>query len=90
MINVNRENTALLITDPQNDFLSPEGATWSMVGEGWHTQDGSINGATSITWRISGTVGSIARVRDPRTGWSPNACWPSGSGSGPGAARPAR
>ncbi len=26
-------NTALVITDPQNDFLSPEGATWEMVGE---------------------------------------------------------
>jgi len=27
------ENTALVITDPQNDFLSPEGVTWGMVGE---------------------------------------------------------
>lgn len=26
-------NTALVITDPQNDFLSPEGVTWGMVGE---------------------------------------------------------
>jgi nicotinamidase-related amidase len=25
--------TALLITDPQNDFLSPKGATWGVVGE---------------------------------------------------------
>jgi nicotinamidase-related amidase len=25
--------TALVITDPQNDFLSPEGATWGLVGE---------------------------------------------------------
>ena len=25
--------TALLVTDPQNDFLSPEGATWGLVGE---------------------------------------------------------
>ena len=24
--------TAVLITDPQNDFLSPEGATWGVVG----------------------------------------------------------
>ena len=24
--------TALVITDPQNDFLSPEGATWELVG----------------------------------------------------------
>ncbi len=27
------ENTALVITDPQNDFLSPEGVTWGMVGD---------------------------------------------------------
>ena len=33
MFDVNRENTAVVITDPQNDFLSPDGATWSMVGE---------------------------------------------------------
>ena len=26
-------NTALVITDPQNDFLSPEGVTWGVVGE---------------------------------------------------------
>ena len=25
--------TALVITDPQNDFLSPDGVTWGMVGE---------------------------------------------------------
>ena len=29
----NPQDTALLITDPQNDFLSPEGATWDLVGE---------------------------------------------------------
>jgi len=28
----NPENTALVITDPQNDFLSPDGATWGLVG----------------------------------------------------------
>jgi len=27
------KNTAFVITDPQNDFLSPEGATWGVVGE---------------------------------------------------------
>jgi len=27
------ERTALVITDPQNDFLSPEGATWGVVGK---------------------------------------------------------
>jgi nicotinamidase-related amidase len=26
-------DTALVITDPQNDFLSPKGATWQLVGE---------------------------------------------------------
>jgi len=25
--------TALLITDPQNDFLSPNGVTWGVVGK---------------------------------------------------------
>ena len=25
--------TVLLITDPQNDFLSPDGVTWEIVGE---------------------------------------------------------
>jgi nicotinamidase-related amidase len=25
--------TALVVTDPQNDFLSPKGATWGVVGE---------------------------------------------------------
>ena len=33
MVHVNAKNTALVITDPQNDFLSPEGVTWGMVGE---------------------------------------------------------
>lgn len=28
-----RATTALVITDPQNDFLSPEGATWGIVGK---------------------------------------------------------
>ncbi len=27
------EQTAIVITDPQNDFLSPQGATWGVVGE---------------------------------------------------------
>ena len=26
-------NTALLVTDPQNDFLSPQGVAWGLVGE---------------------------------------------------------
>jgi nicotinamidase-related amidase len=27
------ERTAIVITDPQNDFLSPKGATWGVVGK---------------------------------------------------------
>ncbi len=27
------KDTALVLTDPQNDFLSPQGATWGLVGE---------------------------------------------------------
>jgi len=30
---VDLRNTALVITDPQNDFLSPDGVTWGLVGE---------------------------------------------------------
>ena len=28
-------NTALVITDPQNDFLSPDGVTWWLVNYGF-------------------------------------------------------
>lgn len=31
-LTVEAGRTALVITDPQNDFLSPEGATWGLVG----------------------------------------------------------
>jgi len=30
---IDLERTALVITDPQNDFLSPEGVTWGVVGK---------------------------------------------------------
>lgn len=30
---INAANTALVITDPQNDFLSPDGVAWGVVGE---------------------------------------------------------
>jgi len=30
---IDPSSTALVITDPQNDFLSPEGVTWGVVGE---------------------------------------------------------
>jgi len=30
---IKTSNTALVITDPQNDFLSPKGVTWGVVGQ---------------------------------------------------------
>ena len=30
---IDPERTAIVITDPQNDFLSPDGVTWAMVGK---------------------------------------------------------
>ena len=38
---VDLDNTALVITDPQNDFLSPDGVTWGMVGESV-TKNGTV------------------------------------------------
>jgi nicotinamidase-related amidase len=32
-MNIKSSNTALVITDPQNDFLSPKGVTWGVVGK---------------------------------------------------------
>jgi nicotinamidase-related amidase len=31
-MDIDRNDTALVITDPQNDFLSPDGVTWGLVG----------------------------------------------------------
>ncbi len=47
MIEVNRENTALLITDPQNDFLSPDGATWGLVGDSV-TENGTVENIEAL------------------------------------------
>ena len=30
---ITRGDTALVLTDPQNDFLSREGVTWELVGK---------------------------------------------------------
>ena len=32
-LNVDVQRTAVVITDPQNDFLSPDGVTWGLVGK---------------------------------------------------------
>ncbi len=32
-MDINKNDTALLVTDPQNDFLSEQGVTWQLVGD---------------------------------------------------------
>ncbi|WP_166831631.1 cysteine hydrolase [Thalassoroseus pseudoceratinae] len=32
-VRLRKENVAVVVTDPQNDFLSPDGVSWSVVGE---------------------------------------------------------
>jgi nicotinamidase-related amidase len=32
MMDINKTDTAVVVTDPQNDFLSEQGATWGLVG----------------------------------------------------------
>ncbi len=32
-MDINRNDTAVLVTDPQNDFLSEQGVTWQLVGD---------------------------------------------------------
>ena len=39
--------TALVITDPQNDFLSPEGVTWGVVGESV-TENGTVDNIETL------------------------------------------
>ena len=39
--------TAIVITDPQNDFLSPEGVTWGLVGESV-TKNGTVENLETL------------------------------------------
>ena len=48
-VEVTLANTALVITDPQIDFLSPDGVTWGVVG---------------ASVRRNGTVANIGRLLD--------------------------
>ncbi|MCO4822862.1 MAG: cysteine hydrolase [Flavobacteriaceae bacterium] len=41
------ESTAIVITDPQNDFLSPQGVTWGVVGESV-TKNGTIENLETL------------------------------------------
>ena len=43
----NPETTALVVTDPQNDFLSPDGVTWELVGESV-VENGTVDNIESL------------------------------------------
>ena len=32
-MDINKNDTAVLVTDPQNDFLIEQGVTWQLVGD---------------------------------------------------------
>jgi nicotinamidase-related amidase len=44
---LDRRRSALVITDPQNDFLSPRGVTWGVVGESV-TEHGTVDNIESL------------------------------------------
>ena len=44
---VTRGDTAIVITDPQNDFLSPDGVTWGVVGKSI-TENGTVQNIGSL------------------------------------------
>jgi nicotinamidase-related amidase len=44
---IDPERTAVVITDPQNDFLSPEGVTWGLVGKSV-TANGTVKNIESL------------------------------------------
>ena len=44
---IEKERTALVITDPQNDFLSPDGVTWGLVGKSV-TDNNTVNNIESL------------------------------------------
>jgi nicotinamidase-related amidase len=47
IMDINSKDTALLVTDPQNDFLSEQGVTWELVGD---------------SVKANGTIGNIERL----------------------------
>jgi len=46
-VEISRGDTALVVIDPQNDFLSPKGVTWGLVGK---------------SVEANGTVGNLAQL----------------------------
>ena len=46
-MDMNADDTAVVITDPQNDFLSPEGVTWELVGKNVE-ENGTVDNIESL------------------------------------------
>ena len=44
---ITKDNTAIVITDPQNDFLSPQGVTWGVVGKSI-TENGTVENVEAL------------------------------------------
>lgn len=63
--------TALVITDPQNDFLSPEGVTWGVVGK---------NVTANNTVENIETLFKVAKATDMLVFISPHYYYPSDHG----------
>ena len=57
---IERGVTALVVTDPQNDFLSPDGVTWGVVG-----QNVTENGTVENIDRPGGIVGADTVLNAP-------------------------
>ena len=68
---IDPERTALVITDPQNDFLSPDGVTWGVVGESVTEND---------TVEHIGSLFAAARATDTPIFISPHYYYPSDHG----------
>lgn len=51
---ITKGNTALVITDPQNDFLSPKGVTWGVVGKSV-TENGTVENLDAL-FKVAGDV----------------------------------
>ena len=54
--------TALVITDPQSDFLSPEGVTWGVVGESV-TANRTVPGSSGQPSDVPGPPAVALRAR---------------------------
>lgn len=65
------ENTALVVTDPQIDFLSPDGVTWGVVGESVTEHDTANN---------IGRLLSAAKARGMTVAISPHYYYPTDHG----------